>query len=430
MDLQDINTNDNINQNDNNNNTVNHPLAFDPFGSLPSDVSLYVLTFLPAADLVKSSQTSKLWNSLSNSNWLWFHLTNRLWSDKVYIPENIKKLQHSQSSKQAFISSIHDSKRNEITVEELCTCNWFFRFKSSAGEAWTQNDPWWLNKDPTQIFFSPDGSMRRSNIVFPYSTIQSSSNSNSNFNSSLNSDPNSQNSQKKEKGEGEEKEEEQIPKQNFLWKFLEAPTHPVSAREKESKREKGRYIKVNNFPTYVAKRYNKNWGWIMQSCWVVMTSFPLPERKKLEEGKEPHWEGGGAGIMNDLKDENLEVTVENQGMEAFSYNMGLDGMFERLLRGRTRRTNNTTTNNTNTTNTTNSNNGNGEGVEEENEEGVRGVEDFELDDILRLLMVLRRQGRIRLVTDENGNEEVEEEEGEENGDDGWEDGDEDRMNED
>jgi len=71
----------------------------------------------------------------------------------------------------------------------------------------------------------------------------------------------------------------------------------------------GSFVSINNFPKYHVSRF-KNWGFIMQSCWALCTSFPLPPK----------------GENKELEDDNLDVlnvTFDIQRSEALSYNAGL-----------------------------------------------------------------------------------------------------------
>jgi len=130
-----------------------------------------------------------------------------------------------------------------------------------AGEDWTLSDPWWNSKVPTKTWFFPDGTMKRDPL--PPS----------------------------------------VPPDGFKWKFV--------AESCGRKRPVGSFVRINHYPTYHVSRF-KNWGFIMQSCWVLFTSFPMPPK-----GKNP-----------DLEDENLDITFENQQIEAFAYNAGLGQLFD------------------------------------------------------------------------------------------------------
>ncbi|KAL0484002.1 pof1 [Acrasis kona] len=231
------------------------------------DIISTIMEFLSTEDLCNScSVVSKYWNELSEANWLWQNLCNKLWQDKVYVPQKFVQMTKDGSAKKAYFESIADSQRQHLTLEELCDVTWYFRFKSSAGEAWTNMDPWWSNKPASCVQFFRDGTMKRDMMVA--------------------------------RPDGE------MPK--FTWKFNEGSMGRKGVQ--------GSYIRVNNFPTYCVSRVQKNWGFIMQSCWALSASFPLPLL-----GEDP-----------ELEDENLEVTVDRQQTEAFAYNTGLHAQFDQF----------------------------------------------------------------------------------------------------
>ena len=58
-------------------------------------------------------------------------------------------------------------------------------------------------------------------------------------------------------------------------------------------------------PYYRLKRHSRTWGFILENCWVVYTSWPMP----LKEEGDP-----------ELEDENLSMSIEIQYEEAVAYN--------------------------------------------------------------------------------------------------------------
>jgi hypothetical protein len=59
-------------------------------------------------------------------------------------------------------------------------------------------------------------------------------------------------------------------------------------------------------PTKVVARH-ENWGFLMDACWSISASFPLPHEGEDES----------------LEDEALPMTVEAQREEALAYNYGM-----------------------------------------------------------------------------------------------------------
>jgi len=86
-------------------------------------------------DLLPLSIVSKLMNRLGNDNQLWEILCNKLWLGKQnsealsLYPKTVK-----EHYKRSYYLSIKDSKREIITMEELCNCKWEFHFRQ--GRFW------------------------------------------------------------------------------------------------------------------------------------------------------------------------------------------------------------------------------------------------------------------------------------------------------
>ena len=69
-----------------------------------------------------------------------------------------------RQSKKAYFEAIADSKRTDITREELCDADWCFRFNKVAGEDWISTDPYWTTRvgeplAPRKVRFTRGGSV-------------------------------------------------------------------------------------------------------------------------------------------------------------------------------------------------------------------------------------------------------------------------------
>ena len=82
---------------------------------------------------------------------VWAELCERLWRDKVYVPERFRhSLRGGEApagglepdrALRAYRESLADARRTWITSEELCGFAWSSRVKGWAGEDWTHTDP-------------------------------------------------------------------------------------------------------------------------------------------------------------------------------------------------------------------------------------------------------------------------------------------------
>eukprot|EP00299_Pterocystis_sp_00344_P010890 c4984_g1_i1.p1 GENE.c4984_g1_i1~~c4984_g1_i1.p1 ORF type:complete len:196 (+),score=21.68 c4984_g1_i1:207-794(+) len=188
-----------------------------------------------------------------------------MWQDKVYLPPSAVELFNKGLTKEAFKYALLDSKRTTITPEELCSFDWYFRFKYLAGEHWIANDPFWRGKDAVRAKFETNGVLRRyctDDSLLPFRDTE------------------------------------------ITWKFI---TRVVGTSP-----DPGQFIRVsvNGFrvPAYVVSRHT-NWGFIMQSCWVVYTSFYMPR----------------PGVCPELDDDTLNQSLLTfQETERVLFNLGLN----------------------------------------------------------------------------------------------------------
>ncbi|GAB5355412.1 hypothetical protein AAMO2058_000203200 [Amorphochlora amoebiformis] len=245
-----------------------------PQMSIPDESLTHCLSFLPLKDVLRCAQVCKQWLARSKSNAIWGGLCDELWRTKAYVPMYIRAMK-LRNSNQAYFESLRDSKRQHPTLEELCEFEWCFRFKESAGAHWIQIDPYWsLDHKDSKIAqtiirrFMKDGTLKR---LDNFDALRNFSGSN----------------------------------YEFKW------------RTRDSEGE-GKYIKriqVNHFPSYITSRHPRNWGFIMQSCWVLWTSFPMP----------------APGHDDLLVDQKLEVKVDDQMEEVDRYNYGDVGNLDRVI---------------------------------------------------------------------------------------------------
>jgi len=187
------------------------------------------LDFLDGPDLVRTIGVSSLWKSVASSDAVWGKQCQRLWRDKVFVPETLRSTS-SCSRIRAYWDSITDARREHITEEELCSLTWYCRMKGWAGENWTNSDPWWQGKPASTREFNADGTT--------YSV---------------------------DRGPG-------------AWRFVKDSSGRTGPW--------GSFVRMSrggrDFPTHFVSRFEKNWGWILQNCWGFSASFPLPHRGEDE----------------------------------------------------------------------------------------------------------------------------------------------------
>ena len=134
-----------------------------------------------------------------------------------------------------------------------------FRFKECAGEVWSAHDPWWRGGDASVVRFGADGRVRfdAGGMSFPGGGAPPA----------------------------------------VRWEFVELrrraarracaaeAAHSAARRDWRGQpptyATKGVRVDVGGHavPSYCVRREPANWGWVMESCWVVYTSFPAPRRR-------------------------------------------------------------------------------------------------------------------------------------------------------
>ena len=65
-----------------------------------------------------------------------------------------------------------------------------------------------------------------------------------------------------------------------------------------------------SYPQCVVRRHPETWGWILESCWTLQTSWPMPTRQE-------------EALREDLADEFLKYDATEQKLEVRMYNRGI-----------------------------------------------------------------------------------------------------------
>lgn len=227
------------------------------------DAIVNIFKFLKVEEILSCELVNKAWKKACGDSGLWNESCERLWTGKVYIPPKIRALRIT-SPREAYVASVIDSRRKYPTKEEFSAFHWRCRFKEDAGEYWTNMDPYYVNTDHTASefaqtivrTFNADGSISRlDNFQLLHEGIDS-----------------------------------------YRWVVREGTDDRLLTVQAS--------FEDNCFPSYLISRHHDNWGFIMQNCWVIWTSFPMPC-----QGRDPR-----------LDDSKLRIRPENQMDEIMEYN--------------------------------------------------------------------------------------------------------------
>jgi hypothetical protein len=244
-----------------------------PFCLLPDELLCEIFTYLDVISLSAVRLVSgRLMKQGSKDQSGWLRHCSSLWAGKVSIS---KRAEEEPNAMDAYRISFKDGNRQEITQQELCFdpktgagTVWYFRVKESAGSAWTSFDPWHAGLECRRMVFLSDGTIKEL-VSDPYSSSSHSFKVTHPFMDVPNRD---------QVGFGDAEGDAPI---SMKWRFLSSPMDMPS-------RPLGAYLRLNvggrDVPTYIAQRSpTGNWGVVLENCWGVFASFPLP--LKVDTGR-------------------------------------------------------------------------------------------------------------------------------------------------
>ena len=259
----------------------------------------------------------------------------------------------------AYGESIRDAhERQNVDDDELCYdpvshtgTVWSFRFKSTAGSNWTDNDPWYSGGGARQMVFLKDGTAQQlattamkddtsatstvkkaaRKLIAPFSDVQQ------------NQQNQHQQHQQPVLGDGTA-----APGIVMTWRYIDRPLDNPSG-------PKGSYIRINvsgrDVPTYFCQRAPEefgNWAFVMDSLWGMFASFVIPRRRQVlrlrrtttgarwlnvheemdsdgsdaEDNSENNTNTSSCHLGRLLSDAKLPTTIRRQWKEALMYNTG------------------------------------------------------------------------------------------------------------
>ena len=235
-----------------------------------NDLLFALLSHLRWRDVLAVGQVSRFLRDGAADDMVWERHCAEEWADKVFVPAAALRLRDSGRFRAAFSFAMADSKRTHITVDELPGTNWYGRMKASAGEHYTETDAWWQGKPPMRTRY-----LREGVVVRPAPAQQATS----------------------------DKPGTVVGRWRFV-RTCAGRRGPMGSFVRVYHSHLGRET-----PSKVMFRHS-NWGWIMDSCWHIATSWPLPPRH-------------GPDADPSLDDESLQMTVDVQRDEAMAFNHGI-----------------------------------------------------------------------------------------------------------
>mmetsp|Transcript_27631 Transcript_27631/g.62201 ORF Transcript_27631/g.62201 Transcript_27631/m.62201 type:complete len:363 (+) Transcript_27631:55-1143(+) len=249
-----------------------------PLESFVDESLVLLLGFLPAADVAATATAGRRFRSVGLCPAVWESLCSSLWRGRAVL-RRFDELRRSDP-REAYKQSLADSRRTTISKGELLSIEWSFRFKAAAGESWQRTDPWWQGQDATRVRFKKNGRacFKRGPLfgsrppVLRWRMVRFSNRTH----------------QELIRASGQAGDED----------FTAFGTRGVRAE-----------VMGREVPSYCVRRNKHNWGWTMESCWVVWSSWPMPRRDTAEAYL--------------LDDDRLPVSFDVQEDEAVAFNTGL-----------------------------------------------------------------------------------------------------------
>lgn len=265
--------------------------------ALPDDIMLSVFSFLDVGSLKQMRVVNHRFYDMAGRNEAgWQQQCEQLWRRKAHVCVEAKRLvslSHVHRAMDAYRISCQDGLfRHEITQEELCFdpitgqgTIWSFRFKKSAGPAWTSFDPWHEGLDARRMVFLADGTVKQFQPL-ESSSIDDGTAQNHRFQLLPAFSDRSQELFRDDSNRN-------FSRLEMHWRFITQPMDLPS-------RPIGAYIRLNvggrDVPTYIVHRSpTMDWSFVLESLWAVYTSVPLPRRSNvwscdvsMRDGERPH----------------------------------------------------------------------------------------------------------------------------------------------
>lgn len=254
--------------------------------SLPDELVCTITCYLDVESLSRTRLVSKrLLNLASRDEAGWRRLCETLWSQKAHVSRKAYSLLENGDARKAFYFARHEAvSRHEVSKEELCfdpsTGNgitWSFRFKEAAGSDWWE--PWWSGKNARKMVFLDNGTVMEYIAGSPrnsHTADKSTKHRNFRLVRPFH-DARGETSMDIDTMEVVTARAGLVVTWRFVSQPMDLPPRPHGA-----------YIRLNiggrDVPTYVVHRSpTNNWGFVMESCWGVYASFPLPCRRHMNE---------------------------------------------------------------------------------------------------------------------------------------------------
>lgn len=199
-----------------------------------------VLSALPAVDLARACCVCRALRAAGSAAPLWAAACAVDWASRFYVAPGARALHGQGEARAAFAFARADAQRDALTDDELTSIDWRFHFKAEAGPDWVRRDPYWRvdGGAASHIAFTRDGKLRRTPPPGEDPTPW--------------------------------------PEVTITWRWARFG----AGRTGEEGAPVGSLLRCHveeaPVPTYAVRRHPEHWGFIIESCWGVYTSYEPP----------------------------------------------------------------------------------------------------------------------------------------------------------
>jgi hypothetical protein len=199
-----------------------------------------VLSALPAVDLARACCVCRALRAAGSAAPLWASACAVDWASRSYIAPGARALLGAGEARAAFALARADATRDALSDDELTSLPWRFHFKAEAGPEWVRRDPYWRvdGGAASHIVFTRDGKLRRTpppgEDLTPW------------------------------------------PEVAITWRWARFGAGRTGDEGAPVGSLLRCHVEEAPVPTYAVRRHLLHWGWIMESCWGVYTSYEPP----------------------------------------------------------------------------------------------------------------------------------------------------------
>jgi|EP01047_Picozoa_sp_COSAG01_P039913 hypothetical protein len=212
-------------------------------------------------DVLAVRGTNRFWRTVGSSHSLWSGRCVSLWNQPMerYVRDCWRQQHVDGEAYRAYIGSLRESRQCSVSEAELLSLSpWYFRFKRAAGTDAVRSDPFWQDGEAWRVYFFCGGRFERRGGSGGDQLL----------------------------GIGQWRFVPRVgtgqwgPLGSFLRMTVDSRPDAAVTTILEPEPEPGPRVatldRPQELPTYHCSRHPDHWGIALESCWSLLTAFPLP----------------------------------------------------------------------------------------------------------------------------------------------------------